>query len=67
MIVSVTLHFGGNYDPHSWEPSARTRCFLAQWMYLNIDYQEEMNKEALDLIMELLDEDDDTYVCTIRP
>ena len=29
-------------------------------MYLNTDYQEEMNKEALDL-MELPDEDDDTH------
>ena len=66
MIVSVALHFDGNYDPHSWEPPARAGCFLTQWMYLNIDYQEEMNKEALDLI-ELQDEDDDTHACTIRP
>ena len=34
-------------------------------MYLNTDFQEEMNKEALDL-MELPDEDDDTHACTIR-
>ena len=42
------------------------QIFLAQWMYLNTDYQEDMNKEALDL-MELLDENDDTHACTIRP
>ena len=66
MIVSVALHFGGNYGPHSWEPPARARCFLAQLMYLNTDYQEEMNKEALDLI-EVPDEDDDTHAYTIRP
>ena len=35
-------------------------------MYLNIDYQEERNKEALDT-MELPDENDDTHACTIRP
>ena len=23
MIVSLALHFGGNYGPHSWEPPAR--------------------------------------------
>lgn len=28
MIVSVALHFGGNYGPHSWEPPARARCFF---------------------------------------
>ena len=66
LIVSVALHFGGNYGPHSWEPPARARCFLAQWMYLNTDYQEAMNKEALDL-MELPDEDDNTHACTVRP
>ena len=42
------------------------QMFLAQWMYLNTDYQEEMNKEALDL-MELPDKVDDTHACTIRP
>ena len=66
MIVSVTLHFGGSYGWHSWEPPAQARCFLAQWMYLNTDYQEEMNKEALDL-MELPDEDDATHACIIQP
>ena len=66
MIVSVALHFGGNFGPHSWEPLARARCFLAQWMYLNTDYQEAMNKEALDL-MELPDKDDDMHACTIQP
>ena len=35
-------------------------------MYLNTDYQEAMNKEALNL-MELPDEDDDTHACTVRP
>ena len=66
IIVSVAIHFGGNYGPHSWEPPARARCFLAQWMYLHTDYQEKLNEEALNL-MELLDEDDDTDACTIRP
>ena len=66
MIVSVALHFGDNYSPYSWEPPARASCFLAQWMYLNKDYQEAMNKEALDL-MGLPDEDEDTHACTIRP
>ena len=66
MIVSVALHFGGNYGLHSWESPARARCFLAQWMYLHTDYQEKLNEEALNL-MELPDEDDDTNACTIRP
>ena len=35
-------------------------------MYLNTDYQEAMNKEALDL-MELSDKDNNTHACTIRP
>ena len=42
MIVSVALHFGGNYGPHSWEPPARARCFLAQWMYINTVYQDDI-------------------------
>ena len=66
MIVSVRLHFSGNYGLHSWEALVRARYFLAQWMYLNTDYQENINKEALDL-MELPDEDDDTHACTVRP
>ena len=66
MIVSVALHFGGNYGPASWKPPAHARCFLAQWMYLHTTYQEKLNKEALNL-MDLLDEDDDTDACTIRP
>ena len=66
MIVSIALYFGSNYGPASWEPPARARRFLAQWMYLHTNYQENFNKEALDL-MNLPDEDDDTDACTIRP
>ena len=29
IIVFVALHFGGNYDPTSWEPISRAECFLA--------------------------------------
>ena len=29
LIISVALHFSGNYGPHSWKPPARARCFLA--------------------------------------
>ena len=64
MIASVALHFGGDYDPHSWKPTARARCFLTQWIYLHTSYQEVLNEEALDL-MDLPDEDDDTHACTI--
>ena len=35
-------------------------------MYINTVYQDDMNKEALDL-MDLPDKDDDTQACTIRP
>ena len=66
MIVSVALHFRGNYSPHSLEPPARALCFLVQWMYLQTEYQEKLNEEALDL-MELPEEEDDTDTCTIRP
>ena len=59
MIISVALHFDGNYGSHSWEPPARAWYFLAQWMYLHTSYQEDL--------MELPDKDDDTNACTIRP
>ena len=67
MIISVALHFGGNYGPASWEPPACVRCFLAQWMYLHTTYQnEKLNREANNL-MDLTDEDNDTDACTIQP
>ena len=65
MIVIVALHFGGNYGPASWEPIARVRCFLAQWMYKNTYHQEELNNEALGLF-ELPDEDT-SKPCTVKP
>ena len=66
MIVSIALHFGGNYGPASFEPIARARCFLAQWMYQHTSHQEGHNKEAIDL-MSLPTDDDNEAACTIRP
>ena len=66
MIVSIALHFGGNYGPASFEPIARAQCFLAQWMYQHTLYQEGWNKDAINL-MSLLTPSDTNAACTVRP
>ena len=66
MIVAVALYFGGNYGQASWESIARARCFLARWMYKHTKHQEELNNNAHDLF-HLLDEDDLSELCTVRP
>ena len=55
IVVTVALHFGGNYGPASWEPIARATCFLAGWMYkhththTHTHHQERLNVDALNL------------------
>lgn len=49
MIASIALHFGSSWGPASWEPLARARCFISQWLFMHIDYQIKINQEALDL------------------
>ena len=48
MLASIALHFGRNFGPASWEPTADIRCFLVQRIYKHCTYQKEINKEALD-------------------
>ena len=50
MILAVSLHFGGNFGPSSWEPISDARCFLAQWLYKHAQYHVTLNGEALALI-----------------
>ena len=66
MIISVALHFGGNYGPANWKSIAQAWCFLAQWMYNHTTYKEEMSKKAINLIT-LPNNNDTTEACTIRP
>ena len=61
MIVSTALHFGGNFGPTSWEPRARARCHVAQWLFKSTSYQIKFNKEAID------NNNDDKDKCTIVP
>ena len=64
--MSVALHFRGNFGPASREPIARARCYLDKWIFMNTTYQEELNREALDLF-ELPKASDKTQPCQIMP
>ena len=66
MIMSFALYFGDNYGPASWEPIACTRCFVAQWMFQHMLYQEEINDKAINL-MTLPDDDNNTNAYKIHP
>ena len=51
MILSVALHFGGNFGPASWESISDGRSYLATWLYRHCTYQTELNKESLDMMV----------------
>ena len=66
MIVSIALHFRGNYGPASCEPIARAQCFLAQWMFQHAAYKDDLNEKVIDL-MTLPTDSDTNDACIIRP
>ena len=50
MIVSIGLHFGGNFGPSSWEPTSDVRSFLVPWLYKYCNHMQDINEEALSLM-----------------
>jgi len=50
MILSVALHFGGNFGPASWEPLSDGRSFMAAWLFMHCSYQTKLNKESLNMM-----------------
>jgi hypothetical protein len=69
MILSIALHFGGNFGPASWEPLSDGRSFLAAWLYIHCSYQTKLNTESLDMMYfpEATATATDRDRCTIRP
>ena len=68
MILSVALHFDGNFGPASWEHISDGRSFLAVWLYNHCIYQTGLNKESLDMMdfLSSLEGDHRKDCCTIH-
>ena len=69
MILSIALHFGGNFGPASWEPLSYGRSFMAAWLLIHCSYQTKLNEESLDM-MQFPEETaaaNDRDRCIIRP
>jgi hypothetical protein len=49
IVQCYGMHFGGNFCPPNFEPVARARCELVEYLYHNATYQIALNQEVLDL------------------
>jgi hypothetical protein len=54
LIISVGMHFGGCFCPPNFEPIARARCKIVQFLYKHMDYYLDLNQEVIDLTTTVL-------------
>jgi hypothetical protein len=54
LIISVGMHFGGTFCPSNFEPLARARCEIVQFLYQHMDHYIALNQEVIDLTSTVL-------------
>jgi hypothetical protein len=54
LIISVGMHFGGTFCPSNFEPIARARCEIVQFLYKHMDYYITLNQEVINLTSSVL-------------